>query len=97
MKMNDIKNLEARYPEKDYKKMTFNFNKEELMRLISLDNTVRMAQLADKMMQTIINGVCIPRVGIKNSPDIGVIYDLAEGVFYVYMPRVKTEKKPLQS
>lgn len=76
-----------KYPIKDYKKMTFNFNKAEHQKIISLQSIIQMGDMAKMLIDTIFRTVILPRVGCSNSPDLGLEYDGVEGVFFVYVPR----------
>jgi hypothetical protein len=79
---------DAKYPVKDFKKTIFVFTSEELRKLTSLDTIVQMGQIAQVMIGNIVQQQCLPRVAVKNSPDIGVLYNIPAGQFYVYTPKV---------
>ena len=84
--MND--DLEQKYPVKDYTRMTFAFDGQELRKLTSLDTINQMGQMAQMMISQVLQSECMPRVGAKNSKDVGVVYDIPKGQFVVFTPRV---------
>jgi hypothetical protein len=83
--MNDFND---KFPIKDYKKLTFSLSKEEQYRLTTLDTIAQQGKLAEIMLNNLLNQTCLPRVGVKGSPDVGIEYDLASGNFYAYVPRL---------
>ena len=86
--MDNIKEDYAkRYSEKEYNKKTFTFSAGELRELASLDSITKMGQLAQVMVSRMVSGAPLKRVGIKDSPDVGILYDLEKGEFYVYEPK----------
>ncbi len=80
--------FEQKYPTKDFNKTTYAFDSAELRKLSSLDTVLQMGQMAQMMINNVVQGECLPRVGAKNSPDIGVLYDIAKGQFVVFTPKV---------
>lgn len=78
---------DKRYPTKEYNKTIFVFTAEELRKLASLESIAQMGQIATVMINNIVQGECLPRVGIKDSPDIGVLYNIPSGQFYTYVPK----------
>lgn len=86
---------DEKYPAEKFKKMTFTFTKEEQHQLTQLQGTVLTAKLMEKtaenLTSTIINTVCLKRVNVSQGPEVAVEYDLATGVFYVFVPRKQEE------
>lgn len=80
--------FDEKYPMKDYKKTIFVFTSEELRKLTSLDTITQMGQIASVMIGNVVQQQCLPRVAVKNSPDIGVLYNIPLGQFYVYTPKI---------
>jgi hypothetical protein len=80
--------FEARYPTKDYLKTTYSFDSSELRKLSSLDTIDQMGQMAQMMISQFVSGECLKRVGGKNSPDTGVLYDIGKGQFILFTPKV---------
>lgn len=86
---------DEKFPTDKFKRMTFTFTKEEQHQLTQLQGTVLTAKLmeqtAEKLTSTIINTVCLKRVNVSAGPEVNVEYDLATGVFYVFVPRKQEE------
>jgi hypothetical protein len=80
--------FEAKYPVKDFNKTTYSFDSQELRKLSSLDTIDQMGQMAQMMISQFVSNECLPRVGAKNSPDTGVLYDIGKGQFVIFTPKV---------
>lgn len=80
--------FEAKYPAKDFNKSVYSFDSQELRKLTSLDTIAQMGQMAQMMINNIVQGECLARVGAKNSPDIGVLYDIPKAQFVVFSPKL---------
>ena len=80
--------FEQKYPTKDFNKTVYSFDSAELRKLTSLDTIGQMGQMAQMMIGQVVQGECLPRVGAKNSPDIGVLYDIPKGQFILFTPKV---------
>lgn len=86
--MKDNSEFESKYPLKDFNKVSYAFDSQELRKLTSLDTISQMGQMAQMMISQVVQGECLVRIGAKNSPDIGVIYDIPKGQFIVFIPKV---------
>lgn len=84
--------FEAKYPSKEFNKIIYSFNSEELRKLSSLDTINQMGQMAQMMINNLVQGECLVRVKAKNSPDTGVLYDIPKGEFHVFVPKVWCSK-----
>ena len=82
-----MEDLEKKYPVNEYAKKTFTFTPGELRELGPLDSITKMGQLAQVMISNMVAGTPLKRVGIRNSPDVGLLYDINKGEFYVYEPK----------
>lgn len=82
------KEFETKYPTKDFNKTTYSFDSAELRKLSSLDTIGQMGQMAEMMIGNLIQGECLTRIGAKNSPDVGTLYDIPKGQFIVFTPKV---------
>lgn len=80
--------FESKYPTKDFNKSVYSFDSSELRRLSSLDTIGQLGQMAQTLISNVVQGECMPRVGAKNSPDVGVLYDIPKGQFVVFTPKV---------
>lgn len=80
--------FEQKYPVKDFNKTTYSFDSQELRKLSSLDTIDQMGQMAQMMIGQFVSNECLPRVGAKNSPDTGVLYDIGKGQFVIFTPKV---------
>ena len=76
-----------KYPEKEYTKRVYSFTQEEKGKLQSLNTIVQIGQIAQVMINQFIQNSCLKRVEVKNSPDIGVLYDIPTGNFFVFTPK----------
>ena len=88
MDNNQEQAFDTKYPSKDYQKTYFMFTADEIRKLTQLDTIVQMGQIAQAMENTMIQNQCLPRVQPKNSPDIGILYDIPSGKFITYVPKV---------
>lgn len=82
------KEFESKYPSKDFNKTIYSFDSQELRKLSSLDTISQLGQMAQMMISQVIQGECLSRVEAKNSPDIGILYDVPRGNFTVFVPKV---------
>ena len=80
--------FDSKYPVADFTKGVFSFSKEEQMRVISLESVIQLGEMAKMMLNNFVQSNCLPRVNLRNSPDVGILYDSAKGTFTVYSPRV---------
>lgn len=85
---NQQEKFKKNYPEEEYEEKEFSISNKELMRLIGLDAIAQNGQIAQTLMTNFFNQVVIPRVGAKNSQDVGLLYDLSEGTFKLFTPKV---------
>lgn len=76
------------FPIGEWKKSTYSFTAEELRRLMTVDAIIQMGKMAEDIANGIINRYAIPRVGIKNTEGIKLLYDTNMGKFFIYEPRV---------
>ncbi len=83
-----VNSFDTKYPQADFSKAIFSFSKEEQMRVISLESMVQLGEMAKLMLNNFIQSTCLPRVNLKNSPDVGILYDSAKGTFSVWSPRI---------
>ena len=94
----DNKEIEKQFPISEYKKQTFQFTREELMRVISLETVIQTAiitqRTAEDYKNRIFNMICLPRVGAKPE-GAGITYDTNAGAFHVYVPRARRGEKKL--
>jgi hypothetical protein len=77
-----------KFPIKEYKKQTWNLTKEEGYRLTTLDTISQNGKLAEVMLNSYLQGTCLKRVGVQNSQDVGIEYDLSQSSFVTYTPRI---------
>ncbi len=89
---NPANSFDSKYPVADFTKGVFSFSKDEQMRVISLESTIQLGEMAKLMLNNFIQSNCLPRVNLKNSPDVGILYDSAKGTFTVWSPRVWCSK-----
>ncbi len=79
--------FDKKFPSNEYSKTVYDFTREEIRKLQTFEAIAQMGQLAQMMLNNLLQGECLPRVSIKNSPDGGISYDLPKGQFCVYTPR----------
>ena len=91
--VNEDRQPNEKYPEKDYTKTTFSFTSEERNKLASLDTMVQIGQVAQIMINQFIQTQCLNRVKIENTPKTRIIYNIPAGQFFVFSPREKVEKE----
>jgi len=75
------------YPEKEYKRTTFSFTAGELREVCGFDTVIKMGDMAKILITNYINATTLKRVGVKNSPDVGLKYDIEKGTLDIYEPR----------
>src|SRR5258708_31416089 len=90
--MKDQKTMEQQYDEQllksGYKKTIFTFLPQDLSRISSLETISTMGQLAQSMIDNIVQTQCLPRTGTKNSVDTKILYDVSKSQFFVYSPKI---------
>jgi len=94
--MNDQKApnpVDNQYPEKDWTKSTYSFTSEEKSKLLSLDTITQIGQVAQVMISNLIQNQCLDRVGVANNPEARIVYDIPQGIFFIFTPRKKEEVK----
>ena len=75
------------YPEKEYKKSIFSFTSGELREISGFDTVIKMGDMAKILITNYINGVTLKRLGVRNSPDIGLQYNIEKGTLDIYEPK----------
>lgn len=83
----DDKNWNSKYDKKDYDKKIFSFRPQEVSKLTPWDMQIQLGAIAEKVLAGILRLECLKRVGLKNSPDIGVEYDFTTEQFVAYVPK----------
>jgi len=86
--MEEKKKFEDNYPEKDFAKTIYSFKAQEIAKLAPWDADVQKGLIAEKVITSIIRNECFKRVGAKNSPDIGIKYDIIDEKFILFAPRI---------
>lgn len=76
------------YDEKNYQKSIFSFTPQEIAKLTPWDMQIQLGAIAEKVLAGILRTECLKRVGIKNSPDVGVEYDFVTGQLVAYIPKI---------
>lgn len=79
---------DKRYNEKDFAKTTFSFTPSEIAKLAPWDSQIQIGQFASIALTGVIRRDCLKRVGVKDSTDTGIRYDISTGQFFVYQPRI---------
>jgi hypothetical protein len=79
--------MNNQFPKNEYNKKIFTFTPGELREICSFDAVVKMGDMAKILISNYLNAVSLKRVGVKNSPDIGIIYNIEAGTFDVYEPK----------
>ena len=87
--MKDESQFENKYPAKNFTKKVFDFSVEEVRKLTSLDTIAQMGQMAQMMVNQFVQGECLARVGVISSKDTGILYDIPNGKFTVFVPKKK--------
>lgn len=98
--------LEKQYDEKftqSHDKKTFNFSREEHIRLTAIDTTSQLqARMYTKifeetngMINTFIDQIVKERLGITNTAGVQALYDLGKGTFTLYIPKEEKKEVPV--
>jgi hypothetical protein len=77
-----------KYDSKVYNKTIYSFKPNELAKLMPWDTQVQLGAVAERVLAGLLRSECLKRVGIKQSPDVNVEYDMVKEQFTVYVPRV---------
>lgn len=87
--MNDKEkqNYEQQYPEEEFERQQFTFSKGELTLLNSYETLKMMGEMANALINNLLNNVCLPRVNHDPKNEIGLYYSNTEGIFTVYKPK----------
>ena len=73
---------------KEYQKAIYTFKPQELSKLTPWDAQIQLGLIAEKVLAGILRSECLKRVGVKNSPDTHVEYDMLTEQFTVYVPKI---------
>ena len=87
MKNEPVNEFEQRFPLKDYNKLMYAFTAEELRMIAGFVNDEMRGDSAKQAISNILAKVCLPRVGVEDSPDNGVSYDYIGGRFVLFVPK----------
>ncbi len=79
--------FEKMFPKETHEKKVFNFTKEELATIRTYNTIKTMGDLAAQMIDNLLNGICLPKVGVKPQMGVGTIYDSTEGTYTIYIPK----------
>ena len=84
---NNVDPFEQKFPIKDYNKLMYAFTAEELRMIGGFIADEMRGENAKQAIASILAKVCLPRVGVQDSPDNGVSYDYIGGRFVLYVPK----------
>lgn len=79
---------ENKYDPKNYQKTIYSFKPQELAKLTPWDMQIQLGAIAEKVLAGILRGECLKRIGVKQSPDVGIEYDMVQEQFIVYVPKI---------
>lgn len=77
---------------KDYQKSIYTFKAQEIAQLSPWVAQMEMAKVAETLISNILREVCLKRVGVKDSIDVKVNYNIVEEQFVVYVPKIWCSK-----
>lgn len=80
--------MEEKYNPKDYQKTIYTFKPNELAKLMPWDAQIQLGAVAERVLAGLLRGECLKRVGVKQSPDVGVDYNMITEQFTVYVPKI---------
>jgi hypothetical protein len=86
--MEEKKKFEDSYPEKDFAKTIYSFKAQEIAKLAPWDADVQKGRIGETVIASIIRNECFKRIGVKQSIDIGIKYDILDEKFILFVPRV---------
>jgi len=75
------------FPPETHDRKEFTFSREELSTMNSMATINQLGVLAEQLINNFLNSSVLPRVGVPTSADVRIIYELAEGKFYAYIPK----------
>ena len=79
--------MNNQFPENEYKRTTFSFTAGELREVCGFDTAVKIGDMAKILISNYINATALKRIGVRNSPDVGIQYNIEKGTFDVYEPK----------
>lgn len=85
--MKEDTKFDSQFNEKDFQKTIYTFKAQEIAKLAPWDADIQKAEIAKQVITSIIRNECFKRVGAKNSPDIGIKYDVINEQFTLFIPR----------
>lgn len=80
--------MDDKYNPKDYQKTIYTFKPNELAKLMPWDAQVQLGAVAERVLAGMLRSECLKRVGVKQSPDVGVDYNMITEQFTVYVPKI---------
>lgn len=80
--------MNEEFDPKTYQKSIFTFKPSELAKLTPWDAQIQLGAIAQKVLAGMLRQECLKRVGVKNSPDTKVEYDLVNEQFIAYIPKI---------
>lgn len=80
--------MDGKYNPKDYQKTIYTFKPSELAKLMPWDMQIQLGTVAERVLAGLLRSECLKRVGVKQSPDVGVDYNMIAEQFTVYVPKV---------
>lgn len=83
--------FEKQFPSETHEKKVFNFTKEELATVRTYNTIKTLGEMAALFIDKMLNGMCLPKVGIEPKNGVGTIYDSNAGTYTVYVPRYYCE------
>lgn len=86
--MMEDKSWDEKYSPKDYSKTVYSFKPQEIAKLAPWDAQVQLGNVAQNVLSNILSKECLKRVGVKNSKDTAIRYDIHTEQFFVYQPRI---------
>lgn len=87
MNTTTLDEFKKEFPEKDYDQKTWTFSNQEKASLQTYNTIKEMGEMANVLIDKLVNGVALPRVGYTPRKGLASIYDLPEGKFTVFSPK----------
>lgn len=84
---NQEREYDNMYPEKDFKKTTYQFSAGEIRNLTTFVTLTQMGKIAEVMANNFVSSEVIKRLGVQTTADSGILYDVGVGQVIVYIPK----------
>src|SRR5712664_252346 len=79
--------MQKQFPSEFYEEHTLSFSNQEKSLLQTYHTIKAMGELADALINNLVQNGALPRTGMQMREGIGTFYDIPNGTFSVFVPK----------